>query len=258
MEQDRISIFVTGTAGSGKTALTQAYHEWLKERGLDVALVNLDPGVELLPYVPDVDVRDWINVKDVMSQYGVGPNGAQIISADLLAVEFREIVDVLEEFKSQFILIDTPGQIELFAFRQASRVFLESLGEASSVILFLFDPVLSSTPSGFVSLLLLSASVQFRFQSPFLNVLSKSDILGPDKLEKVVGWSSGLETLYDSLMGESTNIRNEASIELFKALEELGTFSRLIPASSKTYAGLEDIYTSVQNSFFGGEDIYPD
>ncbi|HDH28353.1 MAG TPA: GTPase, partial [Euryarchaeota archaeon] len=66
MEQDQINIFFIGTAGSGKTALTQAFHEWLKERGLDVIVVNLDPGVELLPYAPEIDVREWITTRDVM------------------------------------------------------------------------------------------------------------------------------------------------------------------------------------------------
>ena len=150
MEQDQINIFFIGTAGSGKTALTQAFHEWLKERGLDVIVVNLDPGVELLPYAPEIDVREWITTRDVMEKYGVGPNGAQILSADLLAVQFREIQDLLEEQRAQYVLFDTPGQIELFAYRQASKVVLESVGEQNSIISFLFDPVLSSTPSGFV------------------------------------------------------------------------------------------------------------
>jgi GTPase SAR1 family protein len=258
MEQNPINIFFVGTAGSGKTALTQAFYEWLKERGIDVALVNLDPGVELLPYSPDVDVREWVNVSEVMEKYGVGPNGAQILSADLIAVKFREIKKVLDEFKSTYVLFDTPGQMELFTFRQASKVVLETLNEKNSFLAFLFDPVLSSTPSGFVSLLMLSASIQFRFATPFLNILSKSDLIGEDKINAVVKWSKDLSALYDSLLSERQGMQNEANIEFFRALEGIGIVSGLIPASSKTYVGLEDVYNVFQQTFFAGEDLSPD
>jgi GTPase SAR1 family protein len=257
MVQNQVNLFFVGTAGSGKTALTQAFNEWLKERGIDVALVNLDPGVELLPYAPDVDVRDWVSVNEVMEKYGVGPNGAQILSADLIALEFREIKEVLDEFKAQYILFDTPGQMELFAFRHASKVVLETLGERNSIISFLLDPVLSSTPSGFVSLLMLSASIQFRFRTPFLNILSKADLLGEDKIEVLLNWSKDLSTLYDALISEKYDA-HEAILEFFKALEGIGSTSGLFPASSKTYAGLEDLYNAVQQTFFAGEDAAPD
>jgi GTPase SAR1 family protein len=72
LSEKQINIFFLGTAGSGKTALTQAFNEWLKERGLDVIVVNLDPGVELTPYSPDIDVRDWVNVGDVMESRPYG------------------------------------------------------------------------------------------------------------------------------------------------------------------------------------------
>jgi GTPase SAR1 family protein len=173
-------------------------------------------------------------------------------------VNFREIFEVIEEFKAQFVLFDTPGQVELFAFRHASKVVLETMGEENSIIAFLFDPVLSSNPSSFVSLLLLSASIQFRFRSPFVNILSKADLLGKEKIEAVVEWSNDFPALYDALISEKYGIEKEANIEFFKALESVGTISGLIPVSSKTYKGAEDIYNSVQQIFFAGEDALPD
>jgi GTPase SAR1 family protein len=258
MESGQINIFLVGTAGSGKTSLAQAYHEWVKERGLDVLVVNMDPGVELLPYTPDIDVRDWVNVDDVMEKYGVGPNGAQILSADLLAVKIREIKELLDKYGATYVIIDTPGQIELFAYRQASKVILETLGESNSIISFLFDPVLSSTPRGFVSLLLLSASIQFRFSVPFLNVLSKSDLLGEEKIQTILDWSKNFSTLYDALLSEGNSINKEINLELLKALDSIGMTIDLFPVSSSTYTGLEDLYNSVQQTFFGGEDSTPD
>ncbi|RMF90778.1 MAG: GTPase [Methanobacteriota archaeon] len=253
-----MNLFFIGTAGSGKTALTHAFHDWLTERGLDAITVNLDPGAELLPYTPEVDVRDWLDVKTVMEEYGVGPNGAQILSADLIAVRFPEVKEAITSVKSPYVIIDTPGQIELFAFRQSSKVILESLGEDRSAIFFLMDPVLGGTPSGFVSLLMLSASAQFRFLAPFSNILAKSDLLAPERLEELLEWGSDYSRLYESLVSGEEGMHREADVELFRALENMGLLSSPFPASSKTYEGMEDIYNVVQQTFFAGEDAGPD
>ena len=68
--------FVTGTAGSGKTYLTSALKTWYVSRGEDAIAVNLDPGVVNLPYEPDVDIRQTIDLQGIMEQYDLGPNGA--------------------------------------------------------------------------------------------------------------------------------------------------------------------------------------
>jgi len=258
MAVERVHLFFVGTAGSGKTALTHAFHEWLAERGLDSVVVNLDPGVELLPYTPDIDVREWVSVNEVMERYGIGPNGAQILSADLMATRFKELLDVLDEFKTQYVLIDTPGQIELFAYRQASKVVLEALGEDRSLIAFLFDPALAGTPSGFVSLSLLSASIEFRFSTPFINILAKSDLLEEEDVERAVSWSIDYNRLYEELLNVRRGMRDEFTLEFLKCLQDAKTMSKLVPVSSKTYFGMEDVYNALQQTFFAGEDTLQD
>ena len=57
------NIFFTGTAGSGKSQLTSILSNWYQQEGKDVITVNLDPGVNNLPYGVDVDIRDYINLK---------------------------------------------------------------------------------------------------------------------------------------------------------------------------------------------------
>ena len=78
-------VFIIGTAGSGKSQLTATFGEWLKMSKQDVVTVNLDPGVSTLPYSPEVDVRDYVDVGNLMEEYGLGPNGALIMAADLIA-----------------------------------------------------------------------------------------------------------------------------------------------------------------------------
>jgi radical SAM superfamily enzyme YgiQ (UPF0313 family) len=60
--------FVIGTAGSGKSLLVSSFSDWLKLKKQNVITVNLDPGVIKTPYTPDVDVRDFISIDELMDK----------------------------------------------------------------------------------------------------------------------------------------------------------------------------------------------
>src|SRR5207249_3963871 len=168
-----------------KSTMVRGFHEWMEGQGLDAVTVNLDPGADRVPYDVDIDVRDWIRLGDVMQEHCLGPNGAQVLAADLLAVNAGELRDVMETFRTNYFLIDTPGQMELFTFRESSRVVIDAFGREDGALVYLNDPALVRSPSGLISSVLLSAIAQFRHVLPFVNVLSKADILTPEELEKV-------------------------------------------------------------------------
>ncbi len=248
-------LYVVGTAGSGKSTLVRAYGDWADLKGFDAISINLDPGSESLPYEPDVDIRDWINLQEVMEEYELGPNGAQIMAADMIALNAKEVAAVLEDYKTDYILVDTPGQMELFTFRESSNVVMDAFGREESFIIYLSDPILSRHPSGLVSSMLLSATCQFRHAVPFLNVLSKSDLLEEEELKKILKWSSDPYALNDALAEEGVSPKSVLDVEFLKALEGIGVYRRLTPVSSELLFGLEDVYTVVQEAFAGGEDL---
>ncbi|MEM2925644.1 MAG: ATP/GTP-binding protein [Halobacteria archaeon] len=249
------NLYIVGTAGSGKTALASAFQHWVRNRGFEVVMVNLDPGAEQLPYQPDIDIRDWVKLEEVMDKYSLGPNGAQILCADLIALNVQEIKTELNGFEAPYAVIDTPGQIELFAFRPAFKIFINALGKRS-FLAFLLDPLLARSPEGFISLLLLSASTQFRFGFPYLNILSKVDLLDQKEVEKIVNWSLDFESLYEALRAYSPSMAKESSLEFFKALEGLHAYtSKIAPISSITLFGIEELYNAIQQIYMGGEDL---
>ena len=252
------NLYFIGTAGSGKTTMVHAFHEWMAAQGLDTVTLNLDPGAEHLPYGPDIDVRDWIRLKDVMEEQGLGPNGAQIVCADLLAVNAKEIVETMETFRTNYFLIDTPGQMELFTFRESARVVIDTFGREDSALVYLNDPALVKHASGFISSLLLIATTQFRHSLPFLNVLSKADLLTPEELEQIVNWSLDPFALYDALAKSEATPKTALDLTFFESLETIGVYKRLHPVSSEVLFGFEDIYNQVQQVFEGGEDLRPD
>ncbi len=254
MSEEPDVLFFTGTAGSGKTTLVAAFRDWLKNAGYDPTVLNLDPGNESPTLEADVDIREWVRLADVMEEYDLGPNGAQVAAADMIALKVFDLRQALDEFRSDFLLVDTPGQVELFAFRESSKALVDTLGGERGAIAFLFDPALAKSASGFASLLLLSATVEFRFRRPTLNVLTKADVLTPERREEVVGWGDSPETLVAAVEAEAATPDVQLSGEVARALEMLAPMTTLLPTSSRTGDGLEPLYRSLRRIFTGGED----
>ena len=84
-------IFVTGTAGAGKSLLTSKIKEYYAKNSSFAVTLNLDPGVGKLPYSPDVDVRDYVDLNSLMEQYELGSNGSLIMANDLIATKIDDI-----------------------------------------------------------------------------------------------------------------------------------------------------------------------
>jgi GPN-loop GTPase len=250
-------VFVAGTAGAGKTSFVRAFAEWMKTSGYDARVVNLDPGLEGGEFEPDVDIRDWVRLADLQDDYGLGPNGAQVAAADMIALKVFEVKQAIQETPADYVLIDTPGQIELFAFREASKAIVEALGGDRALLAFLFDPALARSPAGYVSLLMLSATVEFRFRLPMVNVLAKSDILTAEQLAEVVAWAEEPGRLYDAVQAGTPTPDVQFSTELFRAIEVMGPLAGLVPTSAKERTGLEGFYRECQRVFGGGEDLEP-
>jgi GPN-loop GTPase len=258
LTKEDIHCYFTGTAGAGKSTLTQAFDRYFDMRGLDAVTVNLDPGAERLPYEPDVDIRDWIRLDDVMKEHGLGPNGAQVAAADLIAVQLNDLRAAISQYRSDYVLIDTPGQIELFVFREAGRYVVQNLNPGRSIVVYLTDPYLARTPNGFVSQLLLGATTEFRLQVPVAHVLSKADVLSFDDLEKIQQWAEDHDALFDALQAEDPSIELKLSGDIIKVLSDLGAVPGLIQTSAASGEGVEDIYQAVQDTFLASEDLEAD
>ena len=247
-------IYFVGTAGSGKSTMVGAFKAWLEDNGIDSLTVNLDPGAEKLSYVPDIDIREWVSLDEVMAEYALGPNGAQITAADLMAMNVDKITDALEGYSVDYVLIDTPGQLELFAFRESSKVVVNALGRSNSMIVYLSDPMLYKSANGFVSALTLSSLVQFRMNLPMISLLSKADTLKEESVNRILDWYNNPDTLYGDLLDEDRDPELPMAMELFRAFEDSGIFGEMRPVSAEDHSGLEEIYAAVQMQFAGGED----
>ncbi len=246
-------VFIIGTAGSGKSLLTAAFSEWLKMSQQDVAVVNLDPGALTLPYSPDVDVRNYVDVGGLMEEYGLGPNGALLMAADLVADKIEEISKEIEDLRSDIVLVDTAGQIELFAFRASGPYIASELTREPKAIVYLFDAVFSLNPLNYVSNLFLSVAVYNRFLLPQVHLLSKCDLLPKEEVDKIVDWSASPTALEASIEQKLEGTKRLLSRNMMRVIYQLGLRFLLIPVSAKTNEGMINFNTALERILAGGE-----
>src|SRR5579875_2368536 len=218
------SIFLTGTAGSGKSLLCSTLAPWFSDKGSTVATVNLDPGASNLPYEPDVDIRDFIDLSSVMDSYALGPNGALIFAADLVATRLEEIEQALSDINPDYAIFDTPGQVELFAYRNSGPYIVSTIESEAKTVLFLFDSTL----------------------------VSRRDLLGP-KRGRGVSWSKDASKLVSALFEESRHTY-ELDSSVLRSLVKAGIGYELYPVSSVTREGLVALSAIITRQLSGGEE----
>lgn len=247
-------IFVTGTAGSGKSLLASKIYEYYTKNGSFAAVLNLDPGVESLPYTCDIDVRDHIDLVSIMKQYDLGPNGALIMANDLIVSKMENLQNDVNNVNPDYLIVDTPGQIELFAYRSSGPFFVQNLEADEKVNLFLFDGALVTTPTNFVSIALLSTSIKLRLNLPSINVLTKTDLIGAN-LKEILQWSSSLHSLEEAISKEADGETYILVSNILRSLNLGGFAQGLIPVSNATGEGMVNLESALSRIINLGEEV---
>ncbi len=247
------AIFVTGTAGSGKSMLTSKILEYYQKNGVFASVLNLDPGVESLPYRPDVDVRDYVDIVQIMKQYDLGPNGSMIMANDLIASKIDDIQNEIHGVNPDYLIVDTPGQIELFAYRASGPFFIQNIDASEKTNIFLYDGTMIVSPNNFISISLLATSIKLRLGLPTINVMTKADLI-PDKIDQVLKWSSdpiSLEEELKTLEGETYSL----ATDILRTLN-IGEFAGdLIPISNLTGEGMVNLQATLSRIINLGEEV---
>ncbi|MEM3141107.1 MAG: ATP/GTP-binding protein, partial [Nitrososphaerota archaeon] len=106
------TIFITGTAGSGKSTLTGAFSDWLRSQEQSTLIVNLDPAAISTPYEADIDIREMVDYERIMTTRKLGPNAALIASIREVVRHVEELVEEIDSHEVDYVLVDTPGQLE--------------------------------------------------------------------------------------------------------------------------------------------------
>lgn len=218
---------------------------------MSVTRVNFDPAAEYLPYSPDVDVREYLNVRDVMEKYNLGPNGALIAAIDMLINYVADLKDEIESLNSNYVLIDMPGQLEIVTFRRVGPLLIDYLTRGrKSVTVFLVDSYLALNQLSMISLLLLSISSLLRIKKPQIIALTKIDLLTEDQELRLMNMFEYESSCSDVL--ESDVIDSELLARLCDVIKDFA--GNIVPVSAVSGKGLDDLYASIQLTLGGGED----
>ncbi|EGG17310.1 GPN-loop GTPase 2 [Cavenderia fasciculata] len=170
---------VIGPPGSGKTVYCNGMSQFLASIGRKVAVVNLDPANETIPYTATIDVRDLIDFEKLMIDEELGPNGALLYSMEYLEKNLDWLKEELAKIPDHYIIFDCPGQIELYTHdKTVSRIFDEITNWSYRLtVIQVFDSFYCKNPSNYISVLLVSLSSMLRIALPHVNVFSKIDLI---------------------------------------------------------------------------------
>mmetsp|Transcript_16676 Transcript_16676/g.21682 ORF Transcript_16676/g.21682 Transcript_16676/m.21682 type:complete len:280 (+) Transcript_16676:80-919(+) len=188
---------VFGPAGSGKSTYCKAIQDHCMALGRRAYVANLDPAAESFGYDLSFDIRDLISVDEVMEELELGPNGALMYAMEYLLENLEWLEEQLDAFlEDDYLLIDCPGQLELYTHQPIMRRIIEQLrmwGYSHVAGVFLLDATFVCDAPKFMSGVLLSLSTMISLELPHINVLSKCDLLDPKRVEDILDVHSAQE-----------------------------------------------------------------
>lgn len=242
------SILVLGMAGSGKTTFVQRLTAFLHARKTPPYVINLDPAVSKVPYPVNVDIRDTVKYKEVMKEFGMGPNGAIMTCLNLMCTRFDKVIELINKRSSDFsvCLLDTPGQIEAFTWSASGSIITDSLASSHpTVVMYIVDSARATNPTTFMSNMLYACSILYRTKLPFIVVFNKADIVKPTFALK---WMQDFERFDEALEDARSSYMNDLSRSLSLVLDEFYCGLKTVCVSSATGEGFEDVMTAIDES----------
>lgn len=251
---------VVGPAGSGKSTYCAAMAKHGEAIGRKISIVNMDPAAEHFDYNPIVDVRDLINISDVMEdeELKFGPNGGLVFCMEYIVSNHDWLDENFAEYDDEYVIFDCPGQIELYTHMNVMKTFVEHLQRLDFRIcaVFLLDSQFASDASKFVSGVLVSLSTIINLEIPSVNLLTKVDLLNRIERRRLNAFCEP-----DSdLMSEDRIIAttsNEKFAKLSSAISRLiddYSLVKFFPLNIMEEDSISDILLVIDNAIQFGED----
>ncbi len=240
-------VLVIGMAGAGKSTLMHRINLSVNESKKRSYFINLDPAVNSVPYAANIDIRDTVNYKEVMSQYGLGPNGGILTSLNLFSTRFDQVIQLLEKRADtlDYIFIDTPGQIEVFTWSAGGQIISEILGATfPTCILYVVDTPRCTSPTTFMSNMLYASSILFKTFLPVVCTFNKEDVV-PSKFAQE--WIEDFEAYQEALdADEGESYIGPLNRSLSLALSEFYKSMKTCGVSALTGEGIGDLFRAIE------------
>lgn len=151
---NRYAQIVMGPAGSGKSTYCLLMQQHAEVLGKTIKIVNLDPATEIMRYKCDLDIRELVTLDDIMDETDLGPNGGLVMALEYLLENTEWLQDNLNEFSEEdYIIIDCPGQIELYTHMTLMKDFVKTMSSLGYNVcgVYTIDSTFLSDISKFIS-----------------------------------------------------------------------------------------------------------
>ncbi|UYV71841.1 GPN1 [Cordylochernes scorpioides] len=197
-------LLVLGKAGVGKTTFVRKMVDVLSSQSRSPYVINLDPACLQVPYPANIDIRTTVNYKEVMSQFNLGPNGAITTSLNLFTTVLDQLMKFVDERAkdNEYIIIDTPGQMEVFNWSASGSIITKALASTyPTILVFLLDLKQCQHPNSLLTNLLSCCSIMFLHKLPILAVVNKLDQSEPTNVLNWMNDFSEFRLAFDSIPG---------------------------------------------------------
>eukprot|EP01104_Vermistella_antarctica_P016230 TRINITY_DN5507_c0_g1_i1.p1 TRINITY_DN5507_c0_g1~~TRINITY_DN5507_c0_g1_i1.p1 ORF type:complete len:374 (-),score=121.51 TRINITY_DN5507_c0_g1_i1:305-1426(-) len=240
---------VIGMAGSGKTTLMQRLNAHVHQHKIPSYLINLDPAVAKVPFAANIDIRDTVNYKEVMKEFKLGPNGAILTSLNLFATRFDQVLTLIDKRAPdlEYILIDTPGQMEVFTWSASGNIITEAISATlPTVIVYVMDTPRSASPTTFMSNMLYACSILYKTQLPLVIALNKCDVVDPAFVHE---WMADFEAFRHAVAAEKDeSYMNSLVSSMNLVLEEFYNSLTAVGVSAVTGEGITELFAAIDKA----------
>jgi len=172
----------------------------------------------------------------------------------LIASKIDDIKSEVDRVNPDYLIVDTPGQIELFAYRSSGPFLVENISSEEKTNISLFDGALITSPVNFVSIALLATSIRLRLNISTINVLTKTDLVGT-KLNDILKWTTSLSTLENAIYKEADGDTYTLTTNILRGLNLGGFAQGLIPVSNITGEGYVNLEGALSRILNLGEEV---
>ena len=218
MEYVNYGQMILGPAGSGKSTYCKIMQDHCENIKRTIKIINLDPAAEKFKYKCDLDIRELINIDEVMKKKKLGPNGALIYCMEYLYDNIEFLTEYFDnKGDNYYYLIDCPGQLELYSHSDIMKKITNYLKKNgfSIVSIFCLDCTFLQEQSKFISGNVLSLATMIQMELPHLTVMTKCDLISKsnlyNKIEDGIEMGDLIKEL-NNLMGKKMKKLNSALI----------------------------------------------